>query len=374
MQIRSKKSRLQPLAICIKQEMDLLTRESEKLALLQERILLLPNSLAVKAVPDQAQTSLQATHKLELLMKYALAEVKILVSLTKPLDFTILTPALLPNASILGLVEVESNTRLVDLVKMLVNAMQKHHTSLLEGTLLEYVPKSIAALSDMYPLMRHELAVMEETLTVILCFKPQEKISICSVNNLVKADKLINTADHCFNIKMEFDAADGRGIFKPGGFGVQWSPDLAAMLPELADVRLPALKSESLTEFVVASKDALEEKLQEAVTAWEERSMVMLKLVDTFADVGGVAVNLNFDTMTGLDIVFRTRSKSHVYTVSLYTGNRRGDCKVAFKSQLESGKIHEFKPWEKKAKELEEMDLGKNLVSRMRQDIAEDLN
>ena len=204
--------------------MDLLTRESEKLALLQERILLLPNSLAVKAVPDQAQTSLQATLKLELLMKYALAEVKILVSLTKPLDFTILTPALLPNASILGLVEVESNTRLVDLVKMLVNAMQKHHSSLLEGTLLGYVPKSIAAISDMYPSMRHELAVMEDTLTVILCFKPQEKISICSVNNLVKADKLINTADHCFNIKMEFDAADGRGIFKPGGFSVQWSP------------------------------------------------------------------------------------------------------------------------------------------------------
>ena len=134
------------------------------------------------------------------------------------------------------------------------------------------------------------------------------------------------------------------------------------------------MSDENLPGFVNVSKDALEEKLQEAATAWEERSGVMLKLVDIFADVEGVMVNLDFDTMTGLDIVFRTRSKSHVYTVSLYTGNRRGDCKVAFKSQLESGKIHEFKPWEKKAKELEEMDLGKNLVSRMRQDIAEDLN
>ena len=76
---------------------------------------------------------------------------------------------------------------------------------------------------------------------MILCFQP-DKNSICSVNNLFKADKLVNTADHCFNIKMEFDAADGRGIFKPGGFGVQWSQDLAAKLPELADVRLPALK------------------------------------------------------------------------------------------------------------------------------------
>ena len=218
--------------------MDLLARESEKLALLRESITLLPNSLTVKESP----TSLRATPQLELLVKYALAEVKILVSLTKPLDFTILTPALLPIASMLGSVEVEDTTSLVDLVKMLVRALQKHHSSLLEGTLLEYVPKTIATLGEMYPSMRHELAVVDDALTVILCFRPAEKISICSVNNLLKADKLVNTADHCFNIKMEFDAADGRGIFKPGGFGVQWSPDLAAMLPELADVRLPALK------------------------------------------------------------------------------------------------------------------------------------
>ena len=50
--------------------------------------------------------------------------------------------------------------------------------------------------------------------------------------------------------------------------------------------------------------------------------MDMLKLVEIFADMEGVMVNLDFDTMTGMDIVFRTRSKSHVYTVTLYTGGR----------------------------------------------------
>jgi len=308
-------------------------------------------------------------------MKYALAEVKILVSLTKPLDFNILTPALLPNASMLRLVEVEENTSLVDLVKMLVKALQKHHSSLLEGTLLEYVPTTIATLTDMYPSMRYELAVVQDSLTVILCFQPDEKISICSVNNLFKADKLVNTADHCFNIKMEFDAADGRGIFKPGGFGVQWSPDLAAMLPELADVRLPALKSsESLAEFVNDRKDVLEEKLQEAATAWEERSVVMLKLVEIFADMEGVMVNLDFDTMTGMDIVFRTRSKSHVYTVTLYTGNKRGDCKVAYCTQTEDGKKQNLQPEELKATQLEQMDLGQKLLNAIRNNIAEDSN
>ena len=67
--------------------MNLLARESEKLALLQESILLLPNSLIVKELPDPP-ISLRATPQLELFMKYAQAEVKILVSLTKPLDFT----------------------------------------------------------------------------------------------------------------------------------------------------------------------------------------------------------------------------------------------------------------------------------------------
>ena len=55
----------------------------------------------------------------------------------------------------------------------------------------------------------------QDSLTVILCFQP-DKNSICSVNNLFKADKLVNTADHCFNIKMEFDAADGRGVWGSG--------------------------------------------------------------------------------------------------------------------------------------------------------------
>ena len=351
--------------------MNLLDRESAKLTLLQESILLLPNSLTVKDFPDPP-ISLRATPQLELVMKYALAEVKVLVSLTKPLDFNILTPALLPYASMLGLVEVEENTSLVDLVKMLVKALQKHHSSLLEGTLLDYVPTTIATLTDMYPSMRYELAVVDDSLTVILCFQPDKKISICSVNNLFKADKLVNTGDHCFNIKIEFDAADGKGIFKPGGFGVQWSPDLAAMLPELADVRLSPLKSsESLPEFVNSSKDSLEEKLQEAATAWEERAMVMLKLVDIFADVEGVAVNLDFDTMTGMDIVFRTRSKSHVYTVSLYTGNKRGDCKVAYSSQSEDGKKQHWKPTELKAKELEERDLGELLLTEIKKDLVE---
>ena len=116
--------------------MDLLARESEKLALLQASILLLPNSLAVKEFPSLA-TSLRATHHLELCLRYALAaEVKILVTLAKSLDFTVLTPDLLPAASMLGIVEVEDNTSLVDLLNMLVKALLEAGHRMLDAVIL----------------------------------------------------------------------------------------------------------------------------------------------------------------------------------------------------------------------------------------------
>ena len=350
--------------------------EPEKLALLQADILLLPNSLTIKEIPNPS-ASLRATHQLELDMKYALADVKVLVTQGKPLDFTILShpPALLPISAMLDHVEIEDSTSLVNLVKMIIKALQKHHSSLLEGTLLEHVPKTIATLADMYPSMRYELAVVEDSLTVILCFQPDKKISFCSVNNLLKVDRLVNTSDHCFNIKMEFDVADGREVFKPGGFQVQWSSDLAAMLPELADVCLAALKpTENLSEFVIGSKDALQKKLEEAATAWEERSMALLKLVDIFQEEDGVALNLDSDTMTCMDIIFRTKSKIHLYTVTLYTGNKKGDCNVAYCSQNGAGEKQNWKPTELKAKELEERDLGDLLLMEIRKDLVEDKN
>ena len=84
------------------QTMDVLAYNSEKFALLQADILLLPNSLTVKELPDHFASLLRQKNKhtsaiekpmqqmktsqMELCLKYALAEVKILVTLTKPLE------------------------------------------------------------------------------------------------------------------------------------------------------------------------------------------------------------------------------------------------------------------------------------------------
>ena len=201
--------------------------------------------------------------------------------------------------------------------------------------------------------MLHELMVVEDHVTIVLCFKPEEEISICSVNNLVKSSKLVNTADHCYSLKLEFSGEK----FKSEEFGVLWSPDLTAMFPELTEVRLPSMKPEDdFVEFVTTSKEELEGHLQTANDAWEERSKVMLKIVDLFADLDGVAVNLDSDTMTGLDIVFRTATKSHVYTVTLHTGTERGDGKIEYFAQKEDDKQDENQAWKLTAKELDNVD------------------
>ena len=336
--------------------MDLVTRESEKLALLQANILLLPNSLSFKEFPAPGSdpiASLRATHRLELSLKYALVEAKVLVTLSKPLDFLILTPKLFPADVMNGLVKIDENTRLVELVEMLVQALQEHQTNLLGNTVLDHLPGKIANLAEINPTMRHELMVLDDHVTIVLCFKPEEEISICSVNNLVKSSKLVNTADHCYSIKLEFIGEK----FKSEDFGVLWSLDLTAMFPELADVRLPSMKpDDDFVEFVTTSKEGLERHLQTAYDAWEERSKVMLKIVYLLADLDGVAVNLDSDTMTGLDIVFRTATKSHVYTVTLHTGTERGDGMIEYFAQKEDDKRDENQAWKLTAKELDNVD------------------
>ena len=336
--------------------MDLVTRESEKLALLQANILLLPNSLSFKEFPAPGSdpiASLRATHRLELSLKYALVEAKVLVTLSKPLDFLILTPKLFPADVMNGLVKIDENTRLVELVEMLVQALQEHQTNLLGNTVLDHLPGKITNLAEINPTMSHELMVLDDHVTIVLCFKPEEEISICSVNNLVKSSKLVNTADHCYSIKLEFIGEK----FKSEDFGVLWSLDLTAMFPELADVRLPSMKpDDDFVEFVTTSKEGLERHLQTAYDAWEERSKVMLKIVYLLADLDGVAVNLDSDTMTGLDIVFSTATKSHVYTVPLHMGTERGDGMIEYFAQKEDDKRDENQAWKLTAKELDNVD------------------
>ena len=72
-----------------------------------------------------------------------------------------------------------------------------------------------------------------------------------------------------------------------------------------------------------------------------------------------------------MDVVFRTRSRSHVYTITLYTGKKRGDGKIEYKSlsDSESGIEEAEKGVEFKAKDLAETPLGEYLLQEIRQKV-----
>ena len=97
-----------------------------------------------------------------------------------------------------------------------------------------------------------------------------------------------------------------------------------------------------------------------------------MKIVDLFADLDEVAVNLDSDTMAGLDIVFRTPTKSHLYTVTLHAGAERGDGRVEYFVQKEGEKLEKIQTWEVTAKDLEAEDMGKVLLNLIQEDIARD--
>ena len=70
-----------------------------------------------------------------------------------------------------------------------------------------------------------------------------------------------------------------------------------------------------------------------------------------------------------MDVVFRTRSRSHVYTITLYTGKKRGDGKIEHKSLSEGGIEEAEKAVEFKAKDLADMPLGEYLLQECRQKV-----
>ena len=70
-----------------------------------------------------------------------------------------------------------------------------------------------------------------------------------------------------------------------------------------------------------------------------------------------------------MDVVFRTRSKCHVYTITLYTGKKRGDGKIEHKSLSQGGNEAAENGVEFKAKDLAEMPLGEYLLQEIRQKV-----
>lgn len=315
--------------------MNVLEVEQAKVAVLQAPdLLLLPGSLVMEELVRRGG---RGPRRLTLSLTFASAEVRLLVTLAKPLDLVVLNPAILPPSALDPLfLEVDETTSLVYLLRGVREAMRQHQESQLSDGLLAHIPSSLAHLGEVCPGLAHELAVQGTRTTLLLKFVPEQAIALASVAALLKADRL-EAAEHHYLLKLVFE----QGAFLPEEWAVQFSPALAAMLPELQAVRVAGLgqagnSQETLVEFLANTRQQVEGRLVRAVEAWEERARVMAPLLDAFLGGEEALAYPDLDTMARLDLVFRTETRVHLYTVTLGTGDSRGHCRVEFSAKREA--------------------------------------
>ena len=305
--------------------MNRVEREREKVSLLQSSsLLLLPNSVTMS---DQPSPSPQAPHRTILSLTFAEAELRLLVTLSRPLDFTILTPALLPMAS-LG--ELEEHHSLVSLVQWLLTSLRHHQAVLLQSGLLEHIPGQLDHLAEVCPGLRQELVARGAGVVVLLRLPLHDQpASLHSLADLLSADTLLNTSEHYFILRLGFSEA---GRFLTEDFSIQFSSSLATMLPELAALRLPGMADEVLQQFVMATKEQVERHLERATKDWSWRADLLLPILDHFREEDEALVSLDLDSMASLDVVFQTEKKTHLISILLATASSRDKHMFEFRS------------------------------------------
>ena len=263
--------------------MNILEIERSKLELLQTRnLLLLPTSLVLE---EQYAHSPSSPHKTFLSFSVAEVELRFLVTFSQPLDFCLLTPDILPLTS---LELLPPSSSLLQLVRNLLQEMSAHQTSLLEHSLFSHIPSNLDHLQEVCPGVHHELVVQDQQATLLLKFPVLQDSKLVSLPSLSSSSRLLDTTSHHFILRLVFDLERGR--FVTSEWKLQLSPDLAAMLPELQHLRLPGLGEESLPEFLMNSKERVEEEVVRAEKAWMARSQLMLPVLQAFTEEEGVQV------------------------------------------------------------------------------------
>ena len=232
--------------------MNVLEVEQAKVEVLQAPdLVLVPGSLAMEEVVRRGD---RGPRKLTISLTFASVEVSLLVTLAKPLDLVVLTPATLPPAALDPMV-VDKTTTLVQLLMGVRDAMKQHQSRLLLADgLLAHIPGCLDHLGEVVPGLTYELGVQGTRTTLLLKFLPDQTIPLASVAALLRAERL-EAVEHHYLLRLAWE----QGAFLQEEWAVQFSADLAAMLPELGAVRVAGLgqgvdSQENLVEFLVKSR------------------------------------------------------------------------------------------------------------------------
>jgi len=308
--------------------MDILTLEKSKLEVLQSSsLVLLPNSITIEPHPPadiDSQEDSMTTKRISLSIRYADTIISVLVTMENPLDFIVTTPNIFPMKYLddKGFPPNFPQTRLVELLKWLINHLKAHMTERLsDGNKLGSLATALDNMVGMDFIKEdsYELMVLDSKATLLVKFRPGEDIKLASVNEMVKEDKLINSGGHFFVLKMVFKV--DTGTFLPGEFAICFSSDLTYMLPEVAKFNHPGLSDKlattNLVEFLMYVKESVDKTISDAVAGWERRSRLLLLVYSIFEDGEQALVYLDYNTMTIVELAFRSASDKHMLKMEL---------------------------------------------------------
>jgi hypothetical protein len=306
--------------------MDILAREEAMLEVKQSTsIVLFPNSISIRPYPDGGTVPAHplATHRVTVDIQYASTTFSVLVTLDNPLDFVITTPLLLPMKYLddKPFPPGYPNTTLAELLQWLVKHLKVNMMERIQSEeKLGGLSAAVENLVNMNIISEDscEVAMVGDTVTLLVKFKPERDVKFASLKESVKEDKLLNGGGHFFVFKLVFKV--DTGAFLPGEFCVSFSPDLADMLPELTNYSQPGLTAKlatDLVEFLMHVKDSVNKAITNAVDGWDARAKLLLQILSIF-ESGEIAVPyLDSDTMSVMDLAFRTQTKKVLLKIEL---------------------------------------------------------
>jgi len=321
--------------------MDILTRQKAMLEVKQSSSLtLFPNSITISPYPnnegDKSTSHPLVTSKVTINIQYATTTLSMLVTMDHPLDFIIITPSLLPMKHLdnKSVPPGYPDTSLVDLIgwilRQLKDRMMERICAADKLSGLSLALENLVAMGTIAE-NSYEIVIVGDNVILLVKFRPEKEIKLASLKELVREDKLLNSGGHFFVFKMVFKL--DTGSFLPGEFAISFSSDLKTMLPELSDFSQPGLNAQlasDLVEFLMHVKDSVNKTISTAAEGWESRAKLLIHIHSIFED-GEIAIPfLDSDTMSVMDLAFRTASRKVVLKIDLPTGYPKDLPKISY--------------------------------------------
>ena len=279
--------------------MNVLQYEKAKLEVLQSDTIVLFNN----SIEFEEEKNGRVTVKLN----YAETDFVVKVFLTSPLDFIIITSELLPADYLLTKkISPDILHGLPSLLSWLTSELKNYnrgrHANM--NTIISDLSEANILEKDNY-----ELLVKDRKATLYLKF-PVKDLELASIMESVSSNKLINSIDHYFFLKIVETGAKGSM-----DFSLTYSSGLLRMLPGLKTSSVEIKKSDTVS-MVTNLKDTVMGKINELHRAWKARASFLLPLYHAFKEDGAETL-IDFETMTDLQLGFMFEARKALLEISL---------------------------------------------------------